>query len=48
MIQGFIAEINSGQRSFVDIAEKESHCSSHQNGGDLGYFTRGQMQVRCH
>lgn len=33
-----------GQVSFEALAATESDCSSAQNGGDLGFFGRGQMQ----
>mmetsp|Transcript_3512 Transcript_3512/g.5472 ORF Transcript_3512/g.5472 Transcript_3512/m.5472 type:complete len:125 (+) Transcript_3512:52-426(+) len=29
---------------FQDIAREESDCGSHERGGDLGMFGRGQMQ----
>ncbi|CDZ96943.1 Peptidyl-prolyl cis-trans isomerase [Phaffia rhodozyma] len=29
---------------FPSLAAAESHCSSHAKSGDLGYFSRGQMQ----
>ncbi|KAL7410546.1 rotamase-domain-containing protein [Mrakia frigida] len=29
---------------FPSLASTESHCSSHSAKGDLGFFTRGQMQ----
>jgi len=29
---------------FATIAEKESHCGSHERGGDLGWFREDQMQ----
>ncbi|CAI5757744.1 unnamed protein product [Candida verbasci] len=29
---------------FSELAKEESDCSSHQKGGDLGYFSKGQMQ----
>ncbi len=35
-------EIENG-KSFAQIAKEVSLCPSGQNGGDLGYFTKGQM-----
>lgn len=35
-------KIDSGE-SFESLAKKYSKCPSGQNGGDLGYFSRGQM-----
>ncbi len=35
-------EINNGKK-FAQAAKEVSLCPSGQNGGDLGYFTRGQM-----
>ncbi|KAK8811499.1 hypothetical protein WA158_003233 [Blastocystis sp. Blastoise] len=32
------------QRVFMDLASRESDCSSARRGGDLGFFGRGQMQ----
>jgi peptidyl-prolyl cis-trans isomerase NIMA-interacting 1 len=29
---------------FQEIAQTESDCGSHERGGDLGFFGRGQMQ----
>lgn len=40
---GFLAQIKAGA-DFAKIAAAESHCSSAKRGGDLGVFTRGQMQ----
>lgn len=36
-------EIVNGDISFEDAAERYSLCPSSVNGGDLGYFKRGQM-----
>jgi NIMA-interacting peptidyl-prolyl cis-trans isomerase 1 len=33
------------QSTFRDIASRESDCSSAQQGGDLGLFSRGQVHV---
>jgi len=43
MILEFKKRIDSGE-SFVDIATKDSDCSSAKRGGDLGSFGPGQMQ----
>ena len=44
LIEKFREEIVSGERTFEEIALKESHCSSNKRGGDLGFFGRGRMQ----
>lgn len=31
-------------QTFNKLAQEHSDCSSHSKGGDLGRFTRGQMQ----
>ncbi|KAL1917926.1 uncharacterized protein VTP21DRAFT_3760 [Calcarisporiella thermophila] len=36
--------IKAGEISFAELAKTESDCSSAKHGGDLGYFSRGQMQ----
>ena len=35
-------EIAAG-KDFATVAQEVSLCPSGQNGGDLGYFTKGQM-----
>jgi NIMA-interacting peptidyl-prolyl cis-trans isomerase 1 len=40
---GFIKQIKDGA-SFADLARENSDCSSARNGGDLGFFGKGQMQ----
>lgn len=35
-------EIAAG-KDFAKVAQEVSLCPSGQNGGDLGYFTKGQM-----
>jgi peptidyl-prolyl cis-trans isomerase C len=37
-------EIVSGV-SFADVANRVSKCPSGRNGGDLGFFGRGQMVI---
>jgi len=36
-------DIEENKITFEDAAAKYSQCPSGQRGGDLGYFTRGQM-----
>jgi NIMA-interacting peptidyl-prolyl cis-trans isomerase 1 len=43
-IQAFQAQLKSNPSLFQDIATQYSECSSCQNGGDLGFFGKGQMQ----
>ncbi|KAF8808034.1 rotamase-domain-containing protein [Phlegmacium glaucopus] len=38
------AEINGSSQKFAELAQIHSDCSSHEHGGDLGWFKRGQMQ----
>ena len=38
------AKIEEGEASFADLAKVNSDCSSASRGGDLGPFSRGQMQ----
>ncbi|BHF69226.1 Peptidyl-prolyl cis-trans isomerase NIMA-interacting protein 1 [Sparganum proliferum] len=44
ILSGYKADIDSGKATFSEIATQYSDCSSAQNGGDLGFFGRGQMQ----
>jgi len=43
-LQGHMAKIQSGEKTFEELAEVYSDCSSAKRGGDLGPFGRGQMQ----
>lgn len=43
-LKGFRKQILSGEVSLADLAQTESDCSSHEKGGDLGFFGKGQMQ----
>ncbi len=36
--------IVSGEEKFENLASKYSDCSSATKGGDLGFFSKGQMQ----
>lgn len=42
LAQKVLEELNDGL-SFEDVAKKYSDCPSNQQGGDLGYFSRGKM-----
>lgn len=37
-------QIKSGEATLAELAQKYSDCSSAKRGGDLGPFSRGQMQ----
>ena len=44
ILKGYIKQIQSGEKTFAELAETESDCSSAKRGGDLGWFGHGQMQ----
>ena len=43
-IQNFKQQLQDNPGLFKDIATQHSECSSSQRGGDLGSFSRGEMQ----
>ncbi|KDR85573.1 hypothetical protein GALMADRAFT_234516 [Galerina marginata CBS 339.88] len=44
ILHGYQAQINGSPEIFAELATLHSDCSSHSNGGDLGWFGHGQMQ----
>ena len=44
ILRGYQAQIDGSPEKFAELAGLHSDCSSHSNGGDLGWFGRGQMQ----
>lgn len=42
-IESILAKVKSGKKDFSEIAKKYSEGPTSSNGGDLGYFRRGQM-----
>lgn len=40
------ARILNGEVKLGELAQTESDCSSHSQGGDLGFFGKGQMQPK--
>lgn len=44
VLRGYQREINGSPEKFAELAGKYSDCNSARNGGDLGWFGRGQMQ----
>lgn len=43
-LQAFKDDILSGKATFDELASQYSDCSSAKRKGDLGWFSRGQMQ----
>lgn len=43
-LKGFRNRILNGEVSLAEVARTESDCLSHEKGGDLGFFGKGQMQ----
>ncbi|XP_046844043.1 peptidyl-prolyl cis-trans isomerase NIMA-interacting 1-like [Xenia sp. Carnegie-2017] len=44
ILQEYMKQIKSEEKTFSELAETESDCSSAKRGGDLGWFGPGQMQ----
>ncbi|KAL1694892.1 hypothetical protein GGG16DRAFT_122226 [Schizophyllum commune] len=44
ILRGYQAQIGGNPDKFAELAQAHSDCSSHSHGGDLGWFSRGQMQ----
>lgn len=44
IIKGYQKKILNGEIKLAELAKTASDCSSHTQGGDLGYFGKGQMQ----
>lgn len=44
ILEGHRKQIASGAEKFESLASVHSDCSSAHKGGDLGYFSTGQMQ----
>ena len=42
-VETVLAEVKAGKTDFSELAKKYSECPSAPNGGDLGFFARGQM-----
>ncbi|AOW26115.1 peptidyl-prolyl cis-trans isomerase NIMA-interacting 1 [Candida albicans P57072] len=44
ILKKHLERILSGEVKLSELANTESDCSSHDRGGDLGFFSKGQMQ----
>ncbi|KAJ7459039.1 rotamase-domain-containing protein [Mycena galericulata] len=44
ILRGYQAQIGDSAHKFSELASTHSDCSSHDQGGDLGWFGPGQMQ----
>ncbi|KAJ7109842.1 hypothetical protein C8R44DRAFT_800708 [Mycena epipterygia] len=44
ILRGYQTQIGTSADKFSELASKNSDCSSHDQGGDLGWFGHGQMQ----
>ena len=44
LIEGYRQQVEDHHASLSELATQYSDCSSAKKGGDLGYFSRGQMQ----
>uniref|UniRef100_A0A1A9UHS2 Peptidyl-prolyl cis-trans isomerase n=1 Tax=Glossina austeni TaxID=7395 RepID=A0A1A9UHS2_GLOAU len=44
ILEDYRKQIENGDATLEDLAQKYSDCSSAKRGGDLGMFGRGQMQ----
>ena len=45
-IKDIKAKIESGDKTFEELASEVSECGSAKNAGDLGHFGKGQMQAQ--
>ncbi|KAI0040662.1 rotamase-domain-containing protein [Auriscalpium vulgare] len=44
LLRRYETQIGGSTDKFAELARANSDCSSHDHGGDLGWFTPGQMQ----